>query len=491
MCAIGLLLAACATGQRSRNSAMDESTAIETALARDIAILASDDFGGRKPGTDGEAKTLGYLAAQWQGAGFESGTNDPAQPWFSTVDLALATPLESSMAFFHNGRKITFDESGVVIFTPGERALVDRAPMIFVGNMGDELDRAELVGRVALMLGDHAGTKEQRDALLRKGAAGVIAIIATQSRFAATVQLRRGGAYRLADEPADALDGYMTRAVAEELLGASQFAKLVKSADQSAFLPVPMTLRVTMEATSTTATVKTHNLIGRLKGKIPGSGAILILAHWDHFGSCGAAEFGDTICNGAVDNASGLAVQAELARRLVNGSQLDRDIYLLATTAEEWGLLGATAFTRDPPIPLDMIVAAFNLDTTAVAKRGADVGLVGGGLTPFDDVIAQEVAKSGRAMGNPDFASRYLKRQDGYALLRADVPAVMIGGTFGGSEALDRYTTERYHLPGDEVGGVELGGATQDLLLHLTLIRRLGNVATYPAVKANSKPAGG
>ncbi len=187
------------------------------------------------------------------------------------------------------------------------------------------------------------------------------------------------------------------------------------------------------------------------------------MAHWDHFGICreragDSASDSDPICNGAVDNASGLAVQAELARRLGRAGRLDRDVYFVATTAEEWGLLGAIAFARDPPIPLDKIVAAFNLDTTAIAARGEAVGVVGSGSSPpIDAVIAQEIARSGRAMGDPAFADRYLKRQDGYALLRADVPAYMIGSAFGGSEALERFTASRYHRPSDQFDDGKVG----------------------------------
>ena len=76
---------------------------------------------------------------------------------------------------------------------------------------------------------------------------------------------------------------------------------------------------------------------------------MLLLAHWDHFGRCAAAPAEDQICNGAVDNASGVAVLTEVARRLVKGPQPDRDIYFLATTAEEIGFLGAEAFAEDPP----------------------------------------------------------------------------------------------------------------------------------------------
>ncbi|MFX8425972.1 M20/M25/M40 family metallo-hydrolase, partial [Acinetobacter baumannii] len=76
------------------------------------------------------------------------------------------------------------------------------------------------------------------------------------------------------------------------------------------------------------------------------------------------------ICNGAVDNASGLAVITEVARALSLGRQLDRDVYVLATTGEELGLLGAKAFAENPPVPLDRIVAVLNVDSTGIVPAG-------------------------------------------------------------------------------------------------------------------------
>ena len=333
---------------------------------------------------------------------------------------------------------------------------------------------------------------EQHEALLERGASAVLAILADDSDLAGLAKQRIAGSYRLMDDTdGSLLDGFLTPGAAEQVLGKGRLAYLLNSADMADFKPVPLPVTVSIEATASPGEVKTHNLIGRLPGKRPDNGesklgAILLVAHWDHFGACAAPPEDDLICNGAVDNASGLAVLTELARRLAKGPTLDRDIYFLATTAEEWGLLGARAFAADPPVPLSSIVAAFNVDSIAIAKRGAPVVIVGAGMTPLDGPIKRMIAEQGRNMGDADLAATFLRRQDGWLLLQRDVPTLMVSSAFASRPALERYTADRYHQPSDEFAGIELGGAAQDLLLHLAMVRFFASSKAYPS--APSRP---
>ena len=87
------------------------------------------------------------------------------------------------------------------------------------------------------------------------------------------------------------------------------------------FVPITLNMTASLEATTRETTIRSHNLIGKLPGRRPDAGAVLFVAHWDHFGECGEPTAEDTICNGAVDNASGLAALTEVARRLARGSR--------------------------------------------------------------------------------------------------------------------------------------------------------------------------
>jgi aminopeptidase YwaD len=209
---------------------------------------------------------------------------------------------------------------------------------------------------------------------------------------------------------------------------------------------------------------------------------VLLLAHWDHLGECGAADAADRICNGAVDNASGLAVMIELARRLKAGPPLERDVYVLATTAEEAGLLGARAFVKGTPLPLGSIVAAFNFDMLALAPAGSQVGFIGRGqVSALDTAILAEITRTGRTEGDRALADSFVRRQDGWVFQQQGVPAVLLSSTYGSRGVLQPFLSSRYHQPGDEPGAIELGGAIDDLLLHERLIRQLADPARYPA----------
>lgn len=456
---------------------------IEAALARHIDILASDAYEGRRPGTPGEAKTLSYLARQWQAIGLESGTNDPANPWFAPVRLNLAKPQASTAVFRRNGRYVEVGEDEVRIFTSGVRGLSSDAPVLFVGQEGDVTARA-LAGKVAVMLADDPGSLERRQALFDAGAAAVLSVVADEAALARMSEMRNEGEYRLEGVGEDRLDGFVTADAMARIAGVEKWRRWQSAARSPGFRPQQTGATVTLEAVSAPADVLTHNLIARLPGRNPETGAVLVLAHWDHFGICAPQSPVDRICNGAIDNASGLAVLTELARKLAAGTSLDRDVYFLATTAEEWGLLGAKAFLRDPPIPLETIVAAFNLDTVAGAPADARVAVIGRGLTPLDDAIAGLIAGAGRQPGDDEFASRYLRRQDGWALLQGGVPTVMVTSAFADPAILRDFTARHYHRPTDEAKDLELGGAAQDLLLHEAMVRHFGDADDWPAPPA-------
>ena len=481
------LLAGCATTPPGASPSARDEAALRAALTHHIAVLASEDFGGRQPGTDGEAKTLRYLAREWQAAGLVSGTHDPANPWVAPVELSTSTPELSSVRFFRGGRQVDLPNGSVAVFSNRTRELVERAPVVWVGEAGEKLDSAELAGRVALMAWNHPGETEQREALLRSGAAAVIAVVQTRSELETLVAARRRGSYRLAGaDGTPALDGYISREAMQTLVGADRWAQLTSGMRQAGFRPESLSVSATLEATSATGAIRTHNLIAKLPGKRADAGAVLLLAHWDHFGACGGEAAADAICNGAVDNASGLAVITELARRLAAAPRMDRDVYFLATTAEEWGLLGAQAFAENPPIPLDTIVAAFNLDTVAVAPAGGPVAVIGKGLTRLDPGILEVLRETRRSESDETLAQTYLRRQDGWALLQRDVPTVSVTSAFARAAPLERYLAERYHQPGDEAAGVELGGAIEDLVLTQALVRYFADPGRWAATSGKS-----
>jgi Zn-dependent M28 family amino/carboxypeptidase len=280
------------------------------------------------------------------------------------------------------------------------------------------------------------------------------------------------------------LEAFITaEALARALAGSGQtLAALQAAAAAPDFVARPLDLAVTLEATTRETRINSHNVIGKLPGKRPELGAVLVVAHWDHFGRCAAPPAEDQICNGAIDNASGVAVLTEAARRLVKGPAIDRDVYFLATTAEELGLLGAHAFAENPPLPLNSIVAAFNIDSVALLPAGRPFAVVGKGLTRLDPQIAAAAKAAKRKLVEGEAANAYVQRQDGWALLSHDVPAVMVSSSWSDIAVVERFFEGDYHRASDQLAGkgIELGGAADDVLFLVALVRWFGDPKKVP-----------
>jgi len=141
-------------------------------------------------------------------------------------------------------------------------------------------------------------------------------------------------------------------------------------------------------------------------------------------------------------------------------------------------------------MPLADIVAAFNLDTIAIAPAGARVALIGRGKTRLDPLIFEVAREQHRAVDTDSEANIFLRRQDGWPLLRAGVPAVMVGGAFSDMALLDRFMTTRYHTPADDtLHPIELDGAAEDANLHVALVRAFADPSRFPATPRKRGPA--
>ncbi len=458
---------------------------IEEQLRSHIRILASDEFEGREPGSEGEAKTLRYLARQWFEMGLVSGTNDPGSAWFAPITLVAREPAGSDAQFFRRGRRVFVDPKSILMLTSGKRSLVKSAPLLFVGYArGPVPPRSELAGRVALMLDGDVDNGERQDALLAAGASAVLTVLDGNRSLQSVAARRKRSGYALADDAIGGdLEGFITRESMARLLrgGVTDMATLERDAARPDFTPRLHELTATLEATTSETAIQTHNLIGKIPGRRPESGAVLFVAHWDHFGICAEPPAEDLICNGAIDNASGVAALTEVARRLIRGPQMERDIYFLATTAEELGLLGAHAFAENPPLPISQIVAAFNIDSIAIAPAGSPSVIVGRGLTRLDSQIEAAARRSKVRIVPGDAANAYVKRQDGWALLQHDIPSVMVTTAYSDIARMERFFDTEYHRPVDNMAhGIELGGAVQDVQFMIALGRWFADPRKVP-----------
>ncbi len=502
-----VLLAALAIGAPGSASAGPRrDRVLEDQLLATMKVLASDDFMGREPGTEGEEKTLRWLGKAWFDIGLVSGTNDPGHPWFAPVTLVARAPAGSTAQILYKGRLEALAPGDALMLTSGRRSLVRGAPLYFVGRDAVGVPpRAELAGRVAVLLdrmpdalataasgasfnppnGANPQNSNRQNALLAGGASAVLTVLDGQRNLASVAARRERSGYALASEALGGdLEGFVTAAAMDGLLAAtrSSLRALENEADKPDFAPRLLGLTSNLEATTTETTIHTHNLIGKLPGRHPENGAVLLLAHWDHFGVCAQPPAEHLICNGAIDNASGVAALTEIARRLAKAPPMDRDVYFVSTTGEELGLLGAEAFAEAPPLPLKAIVAAFNLDSVAIAPAGTAVGIVGKGMTGLEKGIVQVTRALGRRLSDSTAPNAYIGRQDGWVLLHHDVPTVMITSAYGEIGRLEHFFDTDYHRPSDVVKpGIELGGAAEDVALHVALVHWFADAHGYPA----------
>jgi Zn-dependent M28 family amino/carboxypeptidase len=247
---------------------------------------------------------------------------------------------------------------------------------------------------------------------------------------------------------------------------------------------LPSGQRYFIEQMNKHGTFTTYNIVGKAPGRAPDGRIVVVMAHYDHLGICMPEGTADRICNGANDNASGVAALIAIAERVAKMG-LDRDVWFVATSAEEWGLLGARAFADSPPVPLTSIIAGFNLDMIAVAPKGAPVAMVAPKGSPLERLVHDAAAAMGRARGGDDEAASFLQRQDGWALARRGVPMIMAGGSFSDLKLLNARIDKDYHSPADELhADTELGGAVDDANLHVELVRRAASRGILPSFAA-------
>ncbi|MEO1221134.1 MAG: M20/M25/M40 family metallo-hydrolase [Pseudomonadota bacterium] len=470
-------LAACATVPRGPDPQF-ERDAIAARMMRDIEVLASDEFGGRKPGTPGGERTIAYVIQRMQEIGLESGTNDPGSAWRAPVELLSSKPLGHSITVRtrRGTRELPVESSAA--YSLSRRVLIDGVEVVFLGAGSRALPESEITGRIVVLV-QPQDDPAAREVLFAANPAAVLSVVPNETALRRIKARSENERLLLASEGSDHLTAFVTRDAFAGALPSGEWDRLMADAARPDFSFEVLRATIAIDAQSARREFTSSNVIGLIPGQVRGSGAVLLMAHWDHLGEC-APGTPNPICNGAVDNASGVALMLELAQRLKNNGLHDRDIYFLATSAEEAGLLGARAFAEAPPIPLDSITASFNFDTVAVARAGAAVGFVGEGRTTLDETIKMVLSERGMELGNREFADSFLRRHDGWVLLERQVPSVLLSTAFSSEIVNGPFFATKYHRPSDEVDGLELGGAVDDLLLHEDLVTRFASTLSYP-----------
>lgn len=467
----------------------------QDAIRAHITYLADDALEGRKPGTEGGSKAAYYIARQLQAIGLQPGAAGGS--WYQPVRLVERIPGAVAQSWHGKNGAFQLDAGSVQLIARDAQIDLKSAPVIFAGygldrpNQGfADLKDVDVAGKVVLILSgrpeaapDAPGLEVRRAAIARAGAAAVIAITGSSDPWELIRdQLGRGRTVLATDTPAP-IEGALAAGAWTALakVGGSDAADLTARAAKPGFRAVSLDLNADLSARSSIRQIETVNVIAKLPGTDRPEEGVLFLAHWDHLGICRPPGAADRICNGAVDNASGIALMIEVARRLAEGPRARRSFYFVATTAEEMGLIGARVLAADPPLPRDRIVAALNFDTVAIAPAGEPVAVIGRGRTSLDPFIDTAARAQNRRIAEDEAANAFLTRQDGWELLKTGIPAVMLGGAFSDAARLAVFLAGDYHKPSDDLAkDIPLDGVAEDGALHVVLGRMLADPLTFP-----------
>ncbi|MBW8865786.1 MAG: M20/M25/M40 family metallo-hydrolase [Acidobacteria bacterium] len=454
-----------------------------------VEALANDGMEGRNTGSAGHKRAAEYVAAQFQKAALEpagaaGGFIQPVQ--FNTRRIDEA---KSSLALVKDGadEKLTLGDDANISMRVDPAATID-APLVFVGyglkipERGiDDFAGVNLNGAVVVHISAtpsslpgplqaHYGSAGERWKMYKAaGAIGTVSIANPKSMdipWARSTLARLQPAMSLADAALSETAGQqlsvtMNPAHADKLFGGSghTFAELLALVDGGKPLPsFALKPRLKARVTVERAEVESQNIAGILRGSDPQlrNEYVVLSAHVDHLGIGGAIN-GDTIYNGAMDNASGVAAMLEVAAALhASAAKPKRSILFVAVTGEEKGELGSLYFASHPPVPQERIVANVNTDMFLPLFPLKTLMVLG--LDESD--LGQDIRATARELGlevqaDPEPQRNRFVRSDQYSFIKFGIPALAmkVGYQANSPEAAiaAKWTAERYHAPSDDL----------------------------------------
>ncbi len=492
-----------------------------------VAILASDEFLGRFPGTTGEDKTIQYLKGQFKQLGLQPGNGNS---YFQEVPLVRLTA-DPAMKLKIKGEKgsITFDYAADFIGgTPQTRkhVQVKNSDIIFVGygivapeyNWND-YEGLDVKGKTVLILVNDPGyatldsnlftgkamtyygrwTYKYEEAA-RQGASAAIIIHETGAASYPWGVVRNswsGPQYYLVDDKLSKsslqFQGWITTESARKIFkfAGLDYEKIISSAANRNFKPVPLHLTCSVQFKNEVAYTKSHNVVAILPGDERSDEYIIYTAHWDHLGVNPTFK-GDSILNGAVDNASGTAALLTIADAFVHLPQKPaRSIMFLSVTAEEQGLLGSKYYVEHPLVPLQNTIANINMDGINIFGKTRDMTIIGYGQSDLDIFARKALERNGRYVRpNPTPEKGSYFRSDHFNFAKAGVPALYLSagidnmehGEKWGLAAKEKWIRTHYHKPSDnyEPDQWKLDGMLADIRIYFEVGYDLSNTTKIP-----------
>lgn len=498
-------------------------------LANHIKVLASDEFGGRAPSSEGETLTLNYLTEQFKALGFKPGNGDSFLQEVPLVSLEA----DPNMTLTLGSKSYQYKQDMVMgssRISAGEA--IENSQLVFVGyginapeyNWND-YQGVDVKGKTVVMLVNDPGFINKDPAQFtgeamtyygrwtykfeeasRQGAAGAIIIHETApASYPWSVVENSWSSPQFGFQKENnnmdrvAVEGWITVETAKAVFAEANidFEQAKINAAQGSY-HVPLgDLTASVSVKNTIKKSVSNNFIATLPGSTKSDEHIIYSAHWDHLGTDKNRK-GDQIYNGAHDNATGTAGLIEVAQAFTMlGQQPERSVTFLAVTAEEQGLLGSKFYAANPIIAPNKTVANINMDSLNLLGRVKDISVVGLGKSDLDARLAVAAKAQNRTIsGDPKPAAGGYYRSDHFAFANMGVPAMYAGG---GTQALDDSTENYrkrmslvlkgcYHQPCDRFRDEwDLTGAVEDLQLFYQVGFSLSQDGSWPAWNNNSE----
>ena len=464
-------------------------------LQDSIAILASDEYGGRAPGTVGGKLTKNFISKAFKDNGLET----IKKSYFlevPAVDIKQQPNSFFSISFRNVDEKL-IPGKDIVFWTKrtSDYEKIRSSELVFVGygivapeHNWNDYDGIDVKGKTVVMLINDPGFSTGSPRLFngrsmtyygrwtykfeeaaRQGATAAIIIhdeepasypwsVVESSWSGSQLSLQRNS-----DDPLPLqLESWIHKDTLNRLLQYTGFNtdSLEEIALSKTFKPfIIRGLELNSDIYNTVNYFKSHNIAAVKKGTTKPDEYILFTAHWDHIGIKEDDLSGnDNIYNGAVDNATGVAALLELSKRFSNVNT-DRSILFLSVTLEESGLLGSEYFASNSPIPLKNIVAGFNFDAVFPSGVSNDMVVIGYGASELEDLLENELIKNNRYI-NPDPSPEkgFFYRSDHISFAKRGVPMLysnngsdlVVGGRDAAFNLSYDYTLNHYHQPSDE-----------------------------------------
>jgi Zn-dependent M28 family amino/carboxypeptidase len=499
-----------------------------------LRFLASDLLEGRAPATRGGRITEEYIATELQAFGVKPGVGDSSYFQRVPIDVVKADP--ATIRVVASGKanaNLRFTDDVVVWPGSATDASSARGELVFVGYGAvapeykwDDFKNTDVRGKILLVLvndppapasepnlfGGKAMTYYGRwtykyEEAERRGAAGMLIVHTTgPAGYPWHVVVNSNSTeHRLLlrdpkAPPPIGVRGWITDSAATALLAQAglNMAQLRQRAESRDFRPVSTGIIIDASMKNSLQHMSANNVIGVVRGIDPKvrDEYVAYSAHWDHFG-IGPVVNGDSIYNGAVDNASGVATVLAIAHAAAEGVKPRRSQLFIFVTAEESGLLGSAYFGEHPTVPASKIIAALNMDVVNVNGRVRDLNVMGDNKSSLGPTLAQMVRAQGIRL-SPDAhpEAGHFYRSDHFSFAKVGIPAISIGpgvdyvgrpAGWGQKQAED-WTAHNYHQPSDEYrSDFDLTGAAQLGEIVYRLGVELGNARSVPVWNADAE----